>query len=137
MFYQKEDLDDELQDVSSLKSKFTDHFGMPNYKLPNPIPPAKEKPKIAEKPKDVKARNMVNNLNHENLAKNLEKKSSNYDLNASVDAELKETFSNVANRIKDKIRQKNFAFTMMVVGESGLGEWKSVYSCPMDKIHLN
>src|SRR5699024_6829211 len=119
MFYQKEDLDDELQDVSSLKNKFNDHFGMPNYKLPNPIPPAKEKPKIAEKPKDVKSRNMVNSLlNQENPAKTQEKKSnSNYDLNSHVESEIKETFSNVANRIKDKVKQKNFAFTMMVVGE--------------------
>jgi len=111
MFYQKEDLEDELQDVTSLKNKFNDHF---NHKLPNPTPPTKEKPKIPEKPRprDVKTRNAIN----DQLSKS---KSSDVPL---VDSEIKETYSNLVNRIKDKIKSKNFTFTMMIVGESGLGK---------------
>lgn len=121
MFYQKEDLDDELNDVSSLKTKFNEHFNTRKLlDLPNPTPPSKEKPKIAEKPKDVKNRTRVNNLNNENLAKNQEK--TNYDL--TTDSEFKETYSNLVNRIKDKVKSKNFTFTMMIVGESGLGRYK-------------
>lgn len=113
MFYQKEDLEDELQDVSSLKTKFNDHF---NIKLPNPLPPSKEKPKIAEKPRDVKTRNAINNLNTTaNLCKERNDKNKN-DL-PIVDSEIKETYSNLVNRIKDKIKSKNFTFTMMIVGK--------------------
>lgn len=117
MFYQKEDLDDELHDVTSLKNKFNDHFGE-KYKMPNPLPPAKdakEKPKVPSKDA-IKAKNMVNNLNNENLVKNQEQS-----LNETG---TKETFSNLVNRIKEKVKCKNFVFTLMVAGESGLGKIK-------------
>lgn len=114
MFYQKEDLD-ELHDVTSLKNKF-------NIKLPNPVPPSKEKPRIPEKPREVKSRNQINStIMNENLVKERNEKNKS-ELKLSVDQEVQETYSNLVNRIKDKIKSKNFTFTMMIVGESGLGK---------------
>ena len=125
MFYQKEDLEDDLNDVTSLKNKY-DHFNNNmQFKLPNPTPPSKERPKIADKPKDVKTRNIINNLNSENSNKHEkrgDKNKSDYNLNDLIDGDIKETYSNLVNRIKDKVKNRNFTFTMMIVGESGLGK---------------